>query len=88
MNQQTNILALIPIDFKDRMEMAYTPHPGSGRLPCEKCGIACWIGPRQTMAKVSNPEMFALCMICAVKEIGKYKNSGEEFKASIVPLGD
>jgi len=89
-DQRMNLLALIPIEAKDRIGMEhvpYTPHAGSGRIPCEKCGVGCWIGPRQTTMKVNNPDIPTLCMICVFKECQKQKESGEEVTASVISLG-
>jgi hypothetical protein len=90
--EQMKMLALVPIDVKDQIgmeNMTYTPHPGSGRLPCEKCGVGCWIGPRQTTMKVNNPEVPAFCMVCAIKECqAQQQKTGEKITASVVPLGD
>lgn len=82
-----NILALIPIGGIAGMP-PYTPHAGSGKIACAGCGIACWIGPRQTVMKLEKPELPALCMLCACKEIQKQKESDEEVTASVIPLGD
>ena len=81
-----NILALIPINPKDRIgmqEVQYTPYPGSGRVQCDICKVPCWIGPKQTVAKVNNLQMPALCMMCAIEEIKK-----DKIQPRIVPLRD
>jgi len=87
--KRMNVLALIPIEAKDRIGMEdvpYTPHAGSGRIPCEKCGVGCWIGPRQTTMKVNNPHVPALCVICVVRECQNQKETGEEVTASVISL--
>lgn len=60
MNDKISILGIIPTNTP-----GYQPYPGSLVMPCDHCGIACWVGPKQ--AVLAEAVTMKLCMPCVVK---------------------
>lgn len=87
-NIMTNIIAVIPVDPKDRQNIEYVPQPSMIHIPCERCEIVCWIGPKQIEMKKNNLEFPILCMLCLLKQCQEWQETGEEIEYSIKPLGE
>ena len=84
----TNIIAVIPVDPNNRQNIEYVPQPSMVHIPCERCEIVCWIGPKQLGMKETNPELPVLCMMCLLKQCQEWQGKGEEVSYSIKPLDE
>lgn len=75
-----NIIAIIPVDPKDRMGIDYTPAPHMVHTLCEKCETKCWVGPNQLEMKKQHPELPVLCTLCLIRQ---YQESKEPISTTI-----
>jgi hypothetical protein len=63
-----NIICAIPVNSEKLFGIPYTPNNDSAQVPCEQCGLMCWIGVKQTKYKQESPDTPLMCAFCLAKK--------------------